>query len=155
MLIEILLATGISLPSLTIGVLISRRIWDNPVHSILWQAIVSGSIAASVWSLFPSLSIALVYISIGLPVTANAVSIGRNYWYKRRALSGAYGKSTQWAAELVNEGDREFEMAATSLPDEERLELGIVAESKEELRELVLRRHEASDREPIPEDFVK
>lgn len=80
-------------------------------------------------------------------------------WYSRRqvsnALDGEYGKETKWAAELSKEGDQLFEMAATELDQSELMEIGIVAESKEELRELTVERFEESADERIPNDFAQ
>lgn len=70
------------------------------------------------------------------------------------ALDGEYGQETQWAAELSQEGDTLFEIAATELPQEDLMEVGIVAESKEELRELTVERLEEKADEQLPEEFA-
>lgn len=79
-------------------------------------------------------------------------------WNKNRqinnALDGEYGDETKWAAELSEEGDTLFEIAATELPQEDLMEVGIVAESKEELREMTVERLEEKSDEQIPDDFA-
>lgn len=73
---------------------------------------------------------------------------------REKALNGKHGIESRWAAELDEQGDQMFIMAANSLPDMELKEIGIVAESKEELRELTIERFEEMMNEKIPEDFA-
>lgn len=61
---------------------------------------------------------------------------------RRKALNGDYGEETRWASELVDEGDQLFTIAVTHMPNRELRDCGIIAESKEELREIVVERFE-------------
>lgn len=76
-------------------------------------------------------------------------------WQKKKALGGDYGDVTRWASELIDEEDQLFILAVNSLPEMEMTEIGIVAESKEELRELTVERLEELATEPIPEEFAE
>lgn len=79
-------------------------------------------------------------------------SLGRRK--RQQALDGELGIENQWAAELDQEGDQLFIIAANSLPDMELKEAGIVAESKQELREETVERFEQMSDEGLPEDFA-
>lgn len=74
---------------------------------------------------------------------------------KEKALNGEYGNETMWASELIEEGDELFIVAVNTLPKTEMTEVGIIAESKEELRELAVERFEKQENTnaPIPEEF--
>lgn len=74
---------------------------------------------------------------------------------KEKALNGDYGNETMWASELVEEGDQLFIMAVNTLPQSEMTEVGIIAESKQELRDLTVERFEdlESTNVSIPSDF--
>jgi len=73
----------------------------------------------------------------------------------QKALDGAYGNEVQWAVELINDGDRQFTIAANSLSDMEMREIGIVAESKQDLRDRTVERFEELADDSIPEDFIQ
>jgi len=65
------------------------------------------------------------------------------FWYQgRKVLNGDYGEQARWAAELVQSGDTEFIEASARLPQIELREVGIMADDKEELRELTVERAE-------------
>lgn len=102
------------------------------------------------------LELAVVLISIIILVTIGAPIARRLYRRRQRAnaLNGKYGNMTMWAAELIDDGDREFTIAATALSDKERMEIGVIADSKEELRELTIERLEELTDDDIPEDFA-
>lgn len=91
-------------------------------------------------------------------IGASLILIGKLYrmYQAKKALNGEYGDSTQWAAELVGEdNDEHFALAVQALPNNQLRELGIIAESKEELREITIERFEEEvSNEQIPEDFA-
>jgi len=81
---------------------------------------------------------------IGLPLAATIVllplftQVFAYLWFMyvgKKVLSGEYGEEAQWAGELVEEGDSQFIDAVKQLDQMEIREIGIMAESKEELRE--------------------
>jgi hypothetical protein len=72
------------------------------------------------------------------------VSMAKGYAESKRisrALDGEYSDAAQWTMELIQEDD-ELQRAFEELPDIEVKEVQIIAESKDELRELMIDRHE-------------
>lgn len=108
---------------------------------------------ATIFSL-ASISPTVVLAAFVGPLVVNVVHTLRKRRQRRRALNGDYGEPTKWATELVNEGDREFALAVNSLPQDEITEVGIIAESKQELRERTVARFEERADGSIPEDFA-
>ena len=89
---------------------------------------------------------------IGLPLAATIVllplftQVFAYLWFMyvgKKVLSGEYGEEAQWAGELVEEEDGQFIEAMTSLDQMTIREIGIMSDSKEELRERTV--DEASD----------
>lgn len=67
------------------------------------------------------------------------------YWQAKRVLDGKYGKQAKWAAELVESGDDEFLEASAELSQLDLREVGILSETKEELRENTIEQAEEND----------
>jgi hypothetical protein len=85
-------------------------------------------------------------ITAGLLALPLVVRIFAYLWFWRmgkKMLQGEYGEETKWAMELAKEGDDEFIEAADRLSELEMNEIGIIADSKEELRELVIEENES------------
>lgn len=103
---------------------------------------VSGGITA--YLMYPAVVSLLGAIAIpAIPLGLLGLVDLRNWYRRRRALSGGYGEATQWAAQIVDEGeDQHFVLALTALPKEELMEVGIIADTKEEMREMVKERFE-------------
>lgn len=62
------------------------------------------------------------------------------YWLGRRALAGKMGKKQQWMAEMVRDDNEPFIEAMESLDRMEMKEITVVADSKQELKELAIDR---------------
>jgi len=78
-----------------------------------------------------------------LPTIINVFHIIWFMWIGNNVLKGKYGEEAQWAGELVEEEDAQFIEAMTSLDQMTIREIGIMSDSKEELRERTV--DEASD----------
>jgi len=78
-----------------------------------------------------------------LPTSINVFHIIWFMWIGNNVLEGKYGEEAQWAGELVEEEDAQFIEAMTSLDQMTIREIGIMSDSKEELRERTV--DEASD----------
>ena len=78
-----------------------------------------------------------------LPTILNVFQIIWFMWIGNNVLEGKYGEEAQWAGELVEDGDTQFIEAMTSLDQMTIREIGIMSDSKEELRERTV--DEASD----------
>lgn len=84
----------------------------------------------------------------GLITLVFAIRLFAFIWFwnlGRKYLNGDYGKRTMWAAELAKEGDEEFIEAASNLTEMEMREVGIISDSKEELREMVVEEGATAD----------
>lgn len=82
-----------------------------------------------------------VAVALGLlPLCLRIFAYGWFYYQGKKLLNGDYGEQARWAAELVQSGDTEFIEACARLPQVELREVGIMAEDKEELRELTVER---------------
>lgn len=113
-----------------------------------------GSVLVLLWYPVIISSSAVLLILIAPPVFIAALDIHQLYQTKK-VLSGGYGEVAKWAGEIIEEGeDRHFILAMNALPQEEIMEVSIIAESKEEMRELIKERFESMDDESIPEDFT-
>jgi hypothetical protein len=77
-----------------------------------------------------------------LPVVLHVVTILWFVFVGYRVLSGKHGEQAMWAAEIVRDGDEDFEEASDGLTQRELREVGIIADSKEELREKTIQRFE-------------
>lgn len=78
---------------------------------------------------------------VASPIIVRIISLLLMLWVSKRALSGDMGQESMWAAELVKESDEKFSEATKNLPSYELREIGIIAESKEELRDMTIERY--------------
>jgi len=83
----------------------------------------------------------LLGIIVLIPLTIGVLSFLFVFWYTYRALNGKLGDEAKWMAELMRDDDNaEFAQAALSLPEQELNEIRIIAESKQELHDLIIKR---------------
>jgi hypothetical protein len=100
----------------------------------------------------------LTLAAFGAGVATVAYLVGRPIYrrvQKKKALNGEYGDHVQWGSELVDEGDQMFIAAVNELPNSELRDVGIIAESKGELREKTVERFDELADDNIPEDFME
>lgn len=84
----------------------------------------------------------LAFIAIALTVTLLSVTRSVLYKYRLyRAKQGHYGDVSKWVVELSEE-DEVFATYFYHLPKNHTMEVCVIAESKEELRELTFKRVE-------------
>ena len=95
---------------------------------------------------------AIIAISAALFVDASMV-LYKNHQSKK-ALSGGYGEEVKWASELIEDGDELFVIAVNSIDQTEMKEIGIIAESKQELRNLTIERFDEQTDGGIPQEFL-
>lgn len=89
----------------------------------------------------PLLIAAAVVLILGISIA----SIAYMLYIKWLVLSGRKGEEAKWAADLVNEGDETFIEAMRNTPRQVMAIYGSKAESKEELRELVVEGYEQAE----------
>jgi len=80
-----------------------------------------------------------------LPLAVRIFAIVWFYWQAKKILNGDYGEEARWAAELTQEGDSKFVEASTKLNKFQNREVGIISDSKAELRENTIERAEEND----------
>jgi hypothetical protein len=156
MVIEIVIVLASILPATIVGATIAHQLTEWPPFVAVMQAIVGAVIGLAVVE-FIGLAPWLVVATIIASQTINVIGASIKMWNRRqrkKALNGDYGDVTMWAVEIAQDGDPEFVMAIQALPDSEKMELGIIANDKEELRELVIERFDELADEQIPEDFA-
>lgn len=104
--------------------------------------LLSAAIVAAIFVTMTYLSLLGGVIFVIAVLIVKVLSLLFLSYYVRKARGGSFGKETQWATELIKNGDTEFTTATTRLPTQELQEISIIAESKEELRDLTVKRFE-------------
>lgn len=120
--------------ALLAAVIIPRIIGGTPVRVLAFVSLGAATVYTGFAPLWAGVLIALA------PVFGALATVLYFYWLGRRALSGKMGEEQQWMAEFINENDEEFMHAIAQINRMEAKELFVLAEDKEELRELALER---------------
>lgn len=153
MLVGLAILAASVIPVMAIGGGIANSIsnwrWSIPIV----QTIIGAIVGYVLFTFIPAFTAPMFVVIVVNPFVFNIGSVVYKSIQRKRALDGLYGEETQWAAELVEEGDQAFIIAVNSLPKVEMTEIGIIAESKEELRELTIERLDEMATEPLPEVF--
>jgi len=154
-----LIETGVVLisilPATVVGAIIAHRLTEWQPFVGVMQALVGAAIGLAAVE-FIGLALWVAVATTIASQTINVIAASIKLWNRRqreKALNGDYGEVTQWAAEITRDGDMAFAQAIQALPDSEKTEIKIIADSKEELRELTMERFDelADD---VPEDFA-
>lgn len=120
--------------ALLAAVIIPRIIGGTPVRVLAFVSLGAATVYTGFAPLWAGVLIALA------PVFGALATVLYFYWLGRRALAGKMGEEQQWMAEFINENDEEFMHAMAQINRMEAKELFVLAEDKEELRELALER---------------
>lgn len=155
MLIEIAIVLASIIPATVVGAIIAHQLTEWLPFVGVMQAIIGALIGLAAVE-FIGLALWVAVATTLASQTINVIAKSTKMWNQRKrskALDGDYGEVTQWAAEITRDGDREFAIAVQALPKSERREIKIIAESKEELRELTIERFDELT-DDIPEDFA-
>lgn len=155
MLTEVALILASVIPVMLIGKGIAVQFNENSFFIVSSQSLIGlvfGYAIATIFTLYVPLVVAGTTLA---PILVTLLVIADRKWQKRKTLNGKYGIESQWAAELVEDDDREFEIAMQHLPEMHLREVGVIAESKDELRELTIDRFDEFADEDIPEDFAQ
>lgn len=120
--------------ALLAAVIIPRIIGGTPVRVLAFVSLGAATVYTGFAPLWAGVLIALA------PVFVALATVLYFYWLGRRALAGKMGEEQQWMAEFINENDEEFMHAMAQVNRIEAKELFVLAEDKEELRELALER---------------
>jgi len=156
MLVELAIVLASIIPSVVIGATVANKITErNGVVGIM-QALVGAAIGLALVE-FIGLALWVAVATTIASQTINAIAAivkVNNLRQRRKALDGEYGEITQWAAEITKDGDQEFAIAINQLSKADKMEIAVIAESKEELHELVIERFDEAADDEIPEDFA-
>lgn len=141
MLIEIATVVGVWFVTLivssAIGQVLGLNVFGNTAFQTLCMVVVASALLQ--YSMVGLIGAALIVASV---VAIKLIGVGFLALYTHRALQGGLGDEAQWAAEFIKDGDQEFTRAMTALPSADLKEVKIIAESKNELRELTIERYE-------------
>jgi len=120
--------------ALLAAVIIPRIIGGTPVRVLAFVSLGAATVYTGFVPLWGGVLIALA------PLITFLLLIVYAYWLGQRALSGKMGEETQWIAELVKDDNKPFIEAMNHLNQSEMKEITIIADNKEELKELALER---------------
>lgn len=141
MVLNTIAALGAGFVLLYIVATLVRLAGFKSLATLMAQTAVNASVGYALLSIsFITLPIA---VAVGvLPAGVRAFAYVWFYWQGKKVLNGDYGEQARWAAELVEEEDDEFVEASAQLSQIELREIGIMSDSKEELRENTIERVE-------------
>jgi len=118
----------------------TRAIGGQGLATFIGQLLTVGLLAAGL----QFVGFVSMFVAIGLVSIVGTVRVFTYLWFwrlGRKILNGAYGEESMWAAEIAQDDD-EFVEATAMLTEKQLTEIGIIAESKEELREKTIERAE-------------
>lgn len=135
---------GVALIATIVLLTVGARLLDGVITSMFLQIGLIGVMCAALVAInFISLPVGIVLVLVPVKIRAFAYLW---FWYLgNKVLDGSFGEEAQWAAELVEDNDTEFRKASKQLNKMEMREIGIVADSKEELRELVIKQSKGDE----------
>jgi hypothetical protein len=155
MLIEILVAILTIVPAMAAGKKLAQPISKNPYFVTAVQVALGGGFVYLL-TVFTSLALFAVAMAALGPLTINLIALinhKRREREVRKTRDGEYGEVAKWGQELIDEGDDGFVLATQEITQEDMMEIGIVAENKEELRQLAMERLDEQTDDQIPKDF--
>lgn len=114
------------------AIIIPNIVGGWPMRFVVWPLLGGAAVYTGFLSLVTGLFITVMPLFIFL------VEQFYYYWLGKRALAGTMGKEKQWIAQLIQEDDHEFKQAFRLVEPMRTKEIIIMADSKDELRELVV-----------------
>lgn len=128
------------LTNLTFGLALLAAIIIPRVLGMLELEIVAFVLigASSVYSGFLPLWAGIIIAVV--PIITNLFMWVYFIWLGRRALDGDFGEAQMWMAEYVRDGDPVFISALDQLSEMDKKEIILIADSKQELKELAMER---------------
>lgn len=138
MIVSILTAAAVSVVGMIIiGTFISSILGLSAgVNWVMQTATMFAIASASVWTAPQTI------VLVAVPTIVHVALLLVHKRRVRKIKSGEYGNMRMWSYEFFEDGDEDFIRAQTALPPEDVMEVGIIADSKEELREEMLERYE-------------
>lgn len=137
MLVETAMALAMGFVSMiVVGTVVRQMLGLRSAINWFVQSAVCAGIATSM--AFGTVATVAV---ITLPTVIHGTRFLLTFIFHYRAKNGHYGEDEKWVYELmVEEQDQMFVHAITALPENEKMELKVIADSKQELRDLTIDR---------------
>lgn len=141
MIVEIAIALVVGLVgTVVVGTLVRGMLG---LHSAVNWFLQTATLGAAVY--FTSWPTALqAGIIVAFPTFIHALNLGMRLLLLWRVQRGDYGEPAMWAYELFQEEDEEFVRAQANLSKQDVMEAKVIAESKQQLREIIVDRHESN-----------
>ena len=137
MIAEIGLAVGLSIVGMVVvGTVIKGMLGLRSVINFVAQTLVLYGVATLL-----GLSMLQTGIMVAFPLVIHLTKITLFKIVEARASRGHYGEEAQWAYELMKSDDEQFIHAQHVLPNREVREVSIIADSKDEMRDLMIERY--------------
>lgn len=141
MLAEIGMAFGISLVAMiVVGTIVKGILGFRSAVNYVAQQATLGAIAYLAFS--AGFALPAVAILALFPLVVHAITQALVRYIAWKTARGGYGEEAKWAYELFKEGDREFVRAQTHLPQMDVREVVVIADDKQEFRDLMVERFE-------------
>lgn len=131
--------------ALLAAVIIPRIIGGRPVRLLAFITLGASGVYTGFLPLWSGILIALA------PVIVFLMTLVYFYWLGQRALAGKMGEEQRWMAELVRDDDTEFMQAMASIDQMDVKEIAVIANNKQELKELAIERAAETNGEPVGE----
>jgi len=139
MIAQIGMAIGVSLVGMVVvGTIVKQFLGlRSGINWLAQTAVLAGAASVLALATIPTV------IMVLFPTVIHLLKFGVLKVIEYRVVNGHYGDSIMWAYELIeHEEDREFMYAQAALPPMEIKELQVMADSKQELRDLTVERYE-------------
>lgn len=133
--IGIALGTGIVV-MVAVGTVVKGFLGLRSAINWLVQTAVLAALATAVG--FTTVQTAIV---VALPAVIHLLVWVLTKFIEWKAKSGRYGEEAKWAYELFEAGDEQFIHAQAALPKHEVMEVQVIADSKDEFRDLMVERY--------------
>lgn len=120
--------------ALLAALIIPRFVGGFLLHQLLFMVVGAASVYTGFLPFFAGVAVALA------PTLVLLALVGYYYWLGRRALSGKLGDGQKWIAEFARDDDKEFLEAMEQIDRRDVKEIIVIADSKQELKELAQER---------------
>lgn len=140
MILEIATALGVAIVgTVVIGTFVKSMLGLRSAVNWFVQTLVLGTaVFVAPWP--TALQAAII---VAFPTFIHLLVYAGRLFILWRVKRGDYGEEAKWAYELFKEQDTEFIRAQAALPKQDVMEAKVIADSKQQLREVVIDRYES------------
>jgi hypothetical protein len=137
-------ALGVAFVLLYVVAVTIRLFGGGGFATLIGQTAVNGVVSYAMLSV-SFVGLPVVGVMVLMPLALRIFAYAWFYRQGKKLLNGDFGEQARWALELFEEGDDEFIEASARLSQIQLREIGIVADDKEELRELTVEHAQEMD----------